>query len=238
MIGSTVCSKRCSNVLNLGIMLEKHFVSLNWALKALLYKSPWQYLNVSEEENTMLNICMNCYFLFVHNWSKTYQLILYHFYQNTTIFVFLRFTVKQLLPQYEASLFKQLRSPDFDVDNIMRSSAYSNELILKLSSSTWSPVSLKILGKSFEPRHEKTCLREFSTRSDSNWPAQLQKLARILKFWLYRDIILSKQRTTKALIRLRGCAGWSAPLLFTYEIRHIFSWSGSFINEGWIQSYK
>ena len=29
----------------------------------------------------------------------------------------------------------------------------------------------------FEPRHEKTCLREFPTRSDSNWPAQLQKLA-------------------------------------------------------------
>ena len=32
-----------------------------------------------------------------------------------------------------------------------------------------------------------------------------------------RDI-LSKQRTTKALIRLRGCAGWSAPLLFAYDI--------------------
>ena len=29
-------------------------------------------------------------------------------------------------------------------------------------------------------------------------------------------IILSKQWTTKALIRLRGCAGWSAPLLFAY----------------------
>ena len=29
-----------------------------------------------------------------------------------------------------------------------------------------------------------------------------------------RDITLSRQRTTKALIRLRGCAGWSAPLLF------------------------
>ena len=28
-----------------------------------------------------------------------------------------------------------------------------------------------------EPCHEKTCLREFPTRLDSNWPAQLQKLA-------------------------------------------------------------
>ena len=27
-------------------------------------------------------------------------------------------------------------------------------------------------------------------------------------------ILLSKKRITKALIRLRGCAGWSAPVLF------------------------
>ena len=39
--------------------------------------------------------------------------------------------------------------------------------------------------KTYEPRHKKTCLWEFPTRSDSNWPAQLQKLARVLKFWLY-----------------------------------------------------
>ena len=37
-----------------------------------------------------------------------------------------------------------------------------------------------------EPRHEKTCLREFPTRSDSNRPAQLQKLAWGLKFWLLK----------------------------------------------------
>ena len=36
----------------------------------------------------------------------------------------------------------------------------------------------------YEPRHEKTCLREFPTKSDSYWPAQLQKLAWCLKFWL------------------------------------------------------
>ena len=33
-----------------------------------------------------------------------------------------------------------------------------------------------------------------------------------------RGIILSRQRTTKALIRLHGCAGWSAPLLSAYGI--------------------
>ena len=43
------------------------------------------------------------------------------------------------------------------------------------------------------------------------------------------DITLSRQETTKALIRLRGCAGWSAPLLFAYDIRHVFSWPGSCI---------
>ena len=48
----------------------------------------------------------------------------------------------------------------------------------------------------------------FPTRSDSNWPAQLETsyglgivtVASVV-------IILSRQRTAKALIRLRGCAG-------------------------------
>ena len=35
-----------------------------------------------------------------------------------------------------------------------------------------------------EPRHEKTCLREFPTRPDTNRPVQPQKLARVLKFRL------------------------------------------------------
>ena len=53
-------------------------------------------------------------------------------------------------------------------------------------------------------------------------------------FWyITRDVIggviLSWQRTTKALIRLRACAGWSAPLLFAHGIRHIFLWPGSYI---------
>ena len=33
-----------------------------------------------------------------------------------------------------------------------------------------------------------------------------------------RGIILSRQWTIKVLIRLRGCAGWSAPLLFAYVL--------------------
>ena len=42
-----------------------------------------------------------------------------------------------------------------------------------------------------------------------------------------RGIILSRQRTTKALIRLHGCTGWSAHLLFAYGIRQVFSWRGT-----------
>ena len=45
-----------------------------------------------------------------------------------------------------------------------------------------------------------------------------------------RGIILSRQWKKKVLIRLRGCAGWSAPLLFAYGISHIFAWPGPIIN--------
>ena len=38
----------------------------------------------------------------------------------------------------------------------------------------------------FEPRHEKICLRESPTRQDTNWPGQLQRPARILKFRIYK----------------------------------------------------
>ena len=38
-------------------------------------------------------------------------------------------------------------------------------------------------------------------------------------------VILSRQRTTQALINLRGCAGWPAPLLFAYGInRFLMTW--------------
>ena len=64
----------------------------------------------------------------------------------------------------------------------------------------------------FEPRHNKTCLWEFPIRPDTNRPAQPQKLASLqISAIESRDIILSMQQTTKALIRLRGCASWYAP---------------------------
>ena len=38
--------------------------------------------------------------------------------------------------------------------------------------------------KMHEPRHDKMCLWEFPTRPDTSRPAQPQKLAKVLKFWL------------------------------------------------------
>ena len=35
-----------------------------------------------------------------------------------------------------------------------------------------------------ETCNEKNCLREFVTKLDTNQPAKLQKLARVLKFWI------------------------------------------------------
>ena len=106
---------------------------------------------------------------------------------------------------------------------------------------SWSPFLLCLFcthstlelqtGLSNEPRHEKMCLRESPTRQDTNWPAHLQRPATILKFRIHklaRGIIRSWQQTTKALISLRGCACWSAPFLFAYGTRHIFSWPGSY----------
>ena len=68
----------------------------------------------------------------------------------------------------------------------------------------------------------------FPTRSYQNQPAQLQRLAIIVKSLVARfDRILFNKQITKALISLRGCAGWSAPLLFANPQRQVFSRQGS-----------
>ena len=45
-------------------------------------------------------------------------------------------------------------------------------------------------------------------------------------------IILSMQRTTKVLIRLCGCAGWSGPLLFPYDVNR-FCHDVAHMSQGW-----
>ena len=63
------------------------------------------------------------------------------------------------------------------------------------------------------------------TKRDSDQSPQLQRLARKLNFFfeVSLDMIVSNKRTTKALISLRGCAGWSASLMFTNPRRQVFS---------------
>ena len=54
-------------------------------------------------------------------------------------------------------------------------------------------------------------LKPACSATEASWSLEIFGLASI-------DIILFRQRTTKVLIRLRRCAGWSAPLLFAYGI--------------------
>ena len=63
-------------------------------------------------------------------------------------------------------------------------------------------------GVSDQPGHKPACAAT---------EASLSLEISAIESW---DIILSKQRTTKALIWLRGCAGLSAPLLFAYDMTH------------------
>ena len=53
----------------------------------------------------------------------------------------------------------------------------------------------------------KAWLKPFSSASETSLNIEVSLEASL-------DIILSSKRITKALISLRGCAGWSAPLLF------------------------
>ena len=57
-----------------------------------------------------------------------------------------------------------------------------------------------------------------------------QRLARKLKFHHVASLhmILSKKRITKAQIRLCGCAGWSASVLFANQQRQVFSLQGPY----------
>ena len=69
------------------------------------------------------------------------------------------------------------------------------------------------------------------TKRVSNQSPQLQRLAREIEISPVASlqIILSKTRIIKALIRLRGCAGWSAPVLFANPRRQVFSRRGPYL---------
>ena len=70
---------------------------------------------------------------------------------------------------------------------------------------------LELSSKQHMPRREKTCLLGFRQRE-----SRLNRLDRKLIFFSHEaslGMILLKKQTTKLLMILRGCAGWSGPLL-------------------------
>ena len=70
---------------------------------------------------------------------------------------------------------------------------------------------LELSSKQYRPRREKTCLLGFR-QSES----RLNRLDRKLNFFSHEaslGMILLKKQTTKLLMILLGCAGWSGPLL-------------------------
>ena len=69
---------------------------------------------------------------------------------------------------------------------------------------------------------EKARLKPVSSATETGWTMEISLVASL-------DIVLYKTRTTKALIRLRGCAGWSAPVLFANPRRKIFSRRGPYV---------
>ena len=56
---------------------------------------------------------------------------------------------------------------------------------------------------------DQVSLKAACSASETSWRLEIYDIET-------QDIILSSQRTRKALIILRGCAGWSAPLLFAF----------------------
>ena len=80
-------------------------------------------------------------------------------------------------------------------------------LILLVVFSSWRCVSN-------EPRHKKICLQWFAAQTG-------------LLSYGSKHCLGNADIETIDIIFLRGCAGWSVPLLFSYGIRQVFSWRGS-----------
>ena len=72
------------------------------------------------------------------------------------------------------------------------------------------------------PHCDKTCLLSFkpvASATETSEKIEISPIARLNK-------VLSKKGITKALIRLRRCAGWSASVLFENPQRQVFSRRG------------
>ena len=63
---------------------------------------------------------------------------------------------------------------------------------------------------------DKVWFKPVSTATETSYKIKVLLVASL-------DIILSNKQITKVLISLRGCAGWSPPLLFPNPRRQVFS---------------
>ena len=70
----------------------------------------------------------------------------------------------------------------------------------------------------------KTRLKPVSSATETSWKIEILLIASI-------DMIMSNEQITKVLIRLCGCTGWSAPLLFAVHQRHVFLCKGSYVTD-------
>ena len=91
-------------------------------------------------------------------------------------------------------------------------------------------LSFCLINRLFGPRREKTCLRGFR---QSEFQTSLLRYRDYLENWNFTCAKFTYDTfqiaNNKALIRLRGCAGWSAPVLFANPRRQVFSRRGPFI---------
>ena len=73
-----------------------------------------------------------------------------------------------------------------------------------------------VFGDSYKAR-----LKPVSSATQASYKIEISPVASL-------QMILSKKRITNALIRLRGCAGWSVPVLFANPPRQVFSRPGPY----------
>ena len=66
---------------------------------------------------------------------------------------------------------------------------------------------------------DKARLKPVSSATETSYKTEISLVTSL-------NMVLSKTRITKALIRLRGCAGWSAPVLFANSRKQVFSHRG------------
>ena len=66
---------------------------------------------------------------------------------------------------------------------------------------------------------DKASFKTVSSATETSSKTEISPVASL-------HMILSKKRVIKALIRLRGCAGWSAPVLFANPPRQVVSRRG------------